>query len=64
MNNWIPVTERLPQSYNQCDVLCYYDGVVVVGYYTDEEVGWHDLHSYKIYPTHWMPLPEPPKEES
>lgn len=59
-HKWIPVTERLPD--NQCDVLCDDEGRVVVGYYTDEKVGWHDLHSYKIYPTHWMPLPEPPKD--
>ena len=58
---WIPVTERLPN--NQCNVLCDDDGRVVVGYYTDEEVGWHDMHSYKIYPTHWMPLPKPPESE-
>ena len=58
---WIHVTERLPD--NQFNVLCDDEGGVVVGYYTDEEVGWHDMHCYKIYPTHWMPLPEPPESE-
>ena len=58
---WIPVTERLPD--NQFNVLCDDEGGVVVGYYTDEEIGWHDMHSYKIYPTHWMSLPEPPESE-
>lgn len=61
IRHWIPVTVRLPN--NQCNVLCDDDGRVVVGYYTDEEVGWHDMHSYKIYPTHWMPLPKPPESE-
>lgn len=59
MSDWIPVTERLPD--NQENVLCDDEGRVVVGYYTDEEVGWHDVHNYRIYPTHWMPLPEPPE---
>lgn len=58
---WIPCSERLP--YSQEDVLCDDDGRVTIGYYTDEEVGWHDTHSYRIYPTAWMPLPEPWKGE-
>lgn len=62
---WIPVTERLPE-----------DGETVLvygskgGIYTAwcnrryENVGWHKLNSKSHYcnPTHWMPLPEPPKE--
>lgn len=56
---WIPCSERLP--YSQEDVLCDEDGRVTIGYYTDEEIGWHDMHSYRIYPTAWMPLPEPYK---
>ena len=59
---WIPCSERLP--YSQEDVLCDDDGRVTIGYYTDEEVGWHDTHSYRIYPTAWMPLPEPWKGEA
>lgn len=58
---WILCSERLP--YSQEDVLCDDDGRVTIGYYTDEEVGWHDTHSYRIYPTAWMPLPEPWKGE-
>ena len=60
-HRWIPVTERLPDY--QEDVLCNDDGKVIVGYYTDDEIGWHDSHMYKIYPTHWMPLPQPPESE-
>lgn len=59
---WIPCSERLP--YSQEDVLCDDDGRVTIGYYTDEEVGWHDTHSYRTYPTAWMPLPEPWKGEA
>ena len=58
---WIPCDERLPHS--QEDVLCDDDGRVTIGYYTDEEVGWHDTHSYRIYPTAWMPLSNPWKGE-
>ena len=58
---WIPCSERLP--YSQEDVLCDEDGHVILGFYTDEEIGWHDTHSYRIYPTAWMPLPEPFKNK-
>lgn len=58
---WIPCSERLPET--QEDVLCDDDGWVTIGYYTDEEVGWHDKHCYRIYPTAWMPLPKPWKGE-
>lgn len=57
---WIPCSKRLPRT--QEDVLCDDDGLVTIGYYTDEEVGWHDKHCYRIYPTAWMPLPKPYKE--
>ena len=70
---WIPVTERLPNC-NGCYLvwrphffggeigmpsICYFDGTNT----------WHDsygvdftriLHSEDV--THWMPLPEPPKD--
>lgn len=62
---WIPVTERLPE-----------DGETVLvygrrgGIYTAwcnrrySNVGWHKLNSKSHHcdPTHWMPLPDAPKE--
>lgn len=54
---WIPCSERLPSS--EEDVLCDDEGRVTIGYYTDEEIGWHDMHSYRVYPNAWMPLPIP-----
>ena len=54
---WIPCSERLPS--NEEDVLCDDEGRVTIGYYTDEKIGWHDMHSYRIYPNAWMPLPAP-----
>ena len=51
---WNPVTERLPDVGK--DVLIYSetDGVCL-DYYGGDMFGYYDV-------THWMPLPEPPKE--
>ena len=52
---WIPVTERLPDV--GIEVLIYSeDDGVCVDYYGGDTFGYYDV-------THWMPLPEPPKEE-
>ena len=63
---WIPVTERLPEDLTRVIVFCE-DGVsyglcehLIAG--DEEVVEWHDFLHYPITPTHWMPLPEPPKE--
>lgn len=70
---WIPVTERLPEDETLVLILCK-NGAMFVGYcgkqYVDKERRWHiktALNSTKLLNlgrvTHWMPLPEPPKEE-
>lgn len=71
--NWIPVTERLPK--NEKDVLAYYgfkhDGVLsdqrfigTLCYFKfDPNPHWQHEGQGKLTVTHWMPLPEPPKEE-
>lgn len=52
---WIPVTERLPDV--GIEVLIYSeDDGVCVDYYGGDSFGYYNV-------THWMPLPEPPKEE-
>ena len=66
---WIPVTERLPgkpENYPHCELRkCYFlvtlesTAVVSCGY-DFENNRWRE--SFKV--THWMPLPEPPKEET
>ena len=64
---WIPVTERLPEAGER--VLCYCRANIyeVMKMRTDGD--W--VHNDQVYDsaymsgfvTHWMPLPEPPKEE-
>ena len=68
---WIPVGERFPklESYvYSVDVLFYqYEDGIHTGYVDLQTGVWKDRYSRDIYPdykvTHWMPLPEPPKEE-
>ena len=70
---WVSVTERLPEE--NCQALAYYgfdrgDGylgmmfVQVLDYYAHgpaPHFQHEGLNGMKV--THWMPLPEPPKEE-
>ena len=59
-HRWIPVTERLPEDRKM--VLAAVDGVVCVAFYGNYM--WEEVGTYSIlYPTHWMPLPQPPKGE-
>lgn len=64
---WIPVAERLPETGRKC--LITNGETVKVGWLRPDGV-WktgvnrNDLwNKFSLYPpTHWMPLPEPPKE--
>lgn len=68
---WIPVTERLPENDQdvlvmvhwrdyQEDMMCYGRKYKTRWYLWNGELG-EILKGFDI--THWMPLPEPPKEE-
>ena len=66
---WIPVTERLPKIGQKCLIAnreivvrgwLRPDGVWKTGVSSDEIWSKFSLHQ----PTHWMPLPEPPKEDA
>lgn len=61
---WIPVTERLPEK--DKEVLCLLgDGEFWLAVWDHCDDGlWTDGERWvsKCFVTHWMPLPEPPKE--
>ena len=69
---WIPVTERLPDTAERVLVCRTWRGMVykpAYGYYQDfpnQKGCWYILTEEGYYPqrevTHWMPLPEPPRE--
>ena len=62
MTKWISVKDRLPD--NDVPVMIYnYD--VNIGVYYKNKFHAFDENGYPFeinYVTHWMPLPEPPKE--
>lgn len=61
--DWISVKDRLPERAD--DYLVYFDdGFITTTSYTADENGEMDweLWAGSGEPTHWMPLPEPPKE--
>lgn len=65
---WIPVTERLPEEKGNYLVVqdCWNGAEVHEAFFfrRDNDYGWFDpVEEYEKYnPTHWMPLPEPPKD--
>ena len=65
VQEWIPVTERLPENIaNRVLVVCERSNGVFYAHY--EKPFWINLETDKRFistVTHWMPLPEPPKGE-
>jgi hypothetical protein len=63
---WIPVTERLPEK--NVNVLCHLRSLdtqsecCIIDHLKDGR-WWKAEYSWNFEVTHWMPLPEPPKEE-
>ena len=67
---WIPVTERLPEECGVFLVCGNRRGIYTAEFRKFSDFGgeyphWHKLNSknHHCEPTHWMPLPEPPKGE-
>ena len=73
-SQWIPVTERLPEPQPResegyvrrvlvwCQAGCFFDAPQI-GWYSHAEKRWHiDGSSLSWTVTHWMPLPERPKQ--
>ena len=64
-SKWIPVTERLPEAsdYYLYKAKGIYRGLkngVGVSYFMHKAKKWQKTNGDFV--THWMPLPEPPKE--
>ena len=57
---WISVEERLPEVRQRVLLYSKHDGVNT-GYRADEIGRFYVDKSYPYRPTHWMPLPMPPK---
>lgn len=63
---WIPVSERLPEQHSSVIVyrktkrfsMLHYSSALGFHFYDSE---WGDVTVDDV--THWMPLPEPPKED-
>ena len=64
---WISVKDRLPDIDKDGELVLYYEfnNEIGVGYLEDDK--WYNYDSGweldKSVVTHWMPLPEPPKEQ-
>ena len=67
---WISVTEQLPELHEEVLVCTEEYGETVLGFAmvaVFDGTGWLETWERKTYltaVTHWMPLPEPPKEEA
>lgn len=68
---WISVTERLPEKDGYVTLVHgNHGGTYVAEFRMFSDYGWEYPHWYRLNakshrckPTHWMPLPEPPKED-
>ena len=63
---WIKVEDQIPDEGQDVLLFCY--DQIIVGHCSikrDGRVDFWSMHGDKLYPapTHWMPLPEPPKQE-
>lgn len=58
---WISVKDKLPE--NKQEVIAFDDGCYMPTYKAYSEKYKWDCDTYNIHPTHWMPLPKPPKKK-
>ena len=66
---WIPCSEKLPEEWVDDDNNTYINYLIYmpyfkaagVGVYNDNEESWL-FRGVEVKVSHWMPLPEPPKE--
>ena len=69
MSDWISVKDRVPEEGEYVLILEPIDKEILeyqerfnVAHWLDG-MGWIDWCADDVSPTHWMPLPEPPKPE-
>lgn len=63
VGHWIPVTKRLPESEKDPVLIALKWGSVDIGWCENKRWGSEFIIEYDNGEvTHWMPLPEPPKE--
>ena len=62
-NKWISANHRLPESGERVLCMCR-AGIYEVLKWSYIHWAWYNTSHYfmKDFVTHWMPLPEPPKE--
>lgn len=60
VQEWIPVSERLPEK-NTANIVADQYGIVFQCLYAYD--GWDLWEENEVVITHWMPLPQPPKGE-
>ena len=58
---WINVKNELPEK--QGRYLVWHNNMILKAVYMGNDYFSYGYYSNRILPTHWMPLPEPPKGE-
>lgn len=66
VGQWIPVSEQLPEGREDVLVVAFWHEKwnVLMGWYAPAGAVWHigSMEETSFPVSHWMPLPEPPKE--
>lgn len=65
MSEWISVKDRLPPKRTSALTCDRYGNIHIMFHCGGEKYPFNipPWHPYYYEPTHWMPLPEPPKED-
>lgn len=63
MSEWISVKDKLPEEDDLYNVYCK-DGSMAYAWFVKDRWFIDCCECGDGYVTHWMPLPEPPREES
>lgn len=65
VGHWVSVKDRLPEDEYQCLLFCK-DGYFDTGWFLEDDQKWaiEGCICDDEYITHWIKLPEPPKEDN